>query len=99
MLAIVQALRAEAPVSQRVWGVQNQAGHSPLRINDLRNHTISFVRLPKLDVPASSPVAHPLDVLSYLSACRSLRAPVRAPEIECWPQSMYRGMCWCMFRA
>jgi hypothetical protein len=37
--------------------IQNQAGRFPLKINDLRNDSIVFAQLPKLDVAGSSPVA------------------------------------------
>jgi len=34
-----------------------QAGRRALKINDLRNHSVIFAQLPKLDVAGSSPVA------------------------------------------
>ena len=39
------------------WRVLKQAGRTPLILSALRNAPISFVRLPKLDVAGSSPVA------------------------------------------
>ena len=39
------------------WRGLKQAGRTPLILGALRNARISFVRLPKLDVAGSSPVA------------------------------------------
>jgi hypothetical protein len=39
------------------WHIQNQAGRSPLKFNDLRNEPIRATRLPTLDVAGARPVA------------------------------------------
>jgi hypothetical protein len=44
------------------WCVQNQAGRIPLILSALRNAPLSFVRLPKLDVVGSSPIARSVNV-------------------------------------